>query len=205
MPDSELIAAQTVTGAELVDAEGGPPVVAHFGDPKTEYAAAQQRAALFDLSDRSQIELGGKDRQSFLHNYCTNEIASLQPGQGCEAFMTNAKGRILAHIFVFADVNSVWVESVPHAAEPFISHLDRYCITEDVTFDDRTSQYGELLVAGPSAADELNQIAPEAESLTPYGHVCRTYQGDALAVRRVDWLGLPGFLLSVPRRQLARL
>ena len=38
----------------------------------------------FDVSDRVQIEVTGRDRVKFLHSFCTNDIKKLLPGQGCE-------------------------------------------------------------------------------------------------------------------------
>ena len=39
-------------------------------------------AGLVDLPKRTQVELLGADRASFLHNLCTNEIRKLAAGQG---------------------------------------------------------------------------------------------------------------------------
>ena len=75
---------QEEAGAVISDAATAAPLVAHFGDPRTEYNAARTDAVVFDLSDRTQIDLCGNDRQQFLHNFCTNEINALHPGQGCE-------------------------------------------------------------------------------------------------------------------------
>ena len=47
--------------------------------------------------------MSGADRHSFFHGFCTNDIKGLNPGTGCEAFLCNVKGRILGHVFVFAD------------------------------------------------------------------------------------------------------
>ena len=67
---------------------------------------------------------------------CTNDIKKLQPGQGCEAFVTNVNGKVLGHIFVFAERDSLWIESVPGAAATLLPHFDKYVITEDVQFTD---------------------------------------------------------------------
>ena len=52
--------------------------------------------------------------------------------EGCEAFLTNIKGRIVGHILVFAAEDALWLDSVPGSATFLASHLDRYVITEDV-------------------------------------------------------------------------
>lgn len=119
-----------------------------------EYQQLTQRAAQVDFSDRSRIRLRGQDRQSFLHNLCTNEIKKLASGDGCEAFVTNVQGKCIGHIFVAATEDSLEVETVPAQTEFLLSHLDRYLITEDVELDDTTSQ-AEVLVCGTEVVERF--------------------------------------------------
>ncbi len=127
----------------------------HFGDPASEYAAAQTAAALIDLSGWTQIEITGNDRAKFLHNFCTNDIRGLAVGAGCEAFITSVQGKVLAHIFVTANECVLRLICVPGCGERITNHLSRYHISEDVTFEDQTASRGLLLVVGPQAAVAL--------------------------------------------------
>ncbi len=181
------------------------PHVLHFGDPESELKAALQNAALFDVSDRTQIELAGSDCKSFLNNLCTNDTKRLAAGQGCEAFLTNVKGRILAHVFVFVDDGSLVVETMPHVEETLLAHLDRYLIREDVILTGQSQDWGELLVSGPAATGLLASLGAESESLATCGHVPMDRAGTTVRVRRVDWLGDPGYLLAAQRQHLAGL
>lgn len=151
-----------------------------------------------DLRDRSQIEVTGADRATFLHGFCTNDIKSLRPGTGCEAFFTNIKGRVVGHAFVFATEHALWLDMVPGQAERLIAHLDRYLIREDVQLLDRTPERADLFVSGPAAADLL-MIELD---LPRCGHLQRELAGHELHFRRVDLFGVPGFLVSVPRDHL---
>jgi folate-binding protein YgfZ len=159
-------------------------------------------AHLFDLSDRTQIEVTGRDRVKFLHSFCTNDIKKLQPGQGCEAFVTNVNGKVLGHIFVFAERDSLWIESITGAAATLLPHFDKYVITEDVRFTDRTAEFAELLLAGPSATELLERLGLSVAALPLYGHL--SHGSDALplrSVRRVDWFDSSTWLLSLPVAQ----
>lgn len=171
-------------------------------DARTEYSAAQHSCAQFDLADRVQIEIGGNDRVKFLNNFCTNDVARLQAGQGCEAFVTNVKGRLLGHVFVFVAPDAIWIDSGPGCETPLLEHLDRYIITEDVTLTSRSAEFAQLLVSGPQAAAMLAAAGvEEAASLELYAHLMATLGEHPAAVRRVDWLLQPGFLISVAREQ----
>lgn len=147
---------------------------------------------VYDLSDRTQIEITGADRAKFLHGFCTNDIKSLLPGQGCEAFLTNIKGRVLGHLFVFATPTSLWLDTVPGQETAIIAHLDRYVIREDVNLTGKSKERGELFVTGSHAAPLLMLD----EGLAMYGNVTREAFGNPFDVRRVDMLNQPGFLIS---------
>ncbi len=150
---------------------------------------------VYDLSDRTQIELTGEDRAKFLHGFCTNDIKGLQPGQGCEAFLPNIKGRVLGHIFVFAGPQSLWLDTTAGQETKIIPHLDRYLIREDVQLIGRSEERAELFVTGTHAA----QLLMVEDGLPLYGCVSREAFGNPLDIRRVDLLNEPGFLLSMPR------
>jgi len=149
---------------------------------------------VYDLSDRTQLEITGADRQTFLHGFCTNDIKGLKPGQGCEAFLTNIKGRVVGHGFFFATASAVWFDCVAGQAAAVMAHLDRYLIREDVQFHDRTGDLAELYVSGAGASDLLMID----EGLGRCGHIERELDGQRLHFRRVDLLGEPGFLISLP-------
>lgn len=180
-------------------------IVLHFGSAQSEYDSARSDCALFDCSDRTQIEITGDDRATFLHNFCTNDVKKLTPGNGCEAFLTNVKGKVLGHVFIFATENAIWLESVAGAEESLIAHLDRYVITEDVTLDPRSNEVGELFVSGPHAVSKLGNAGIDVAALTLYSHVEFPDIGFPLSIRRVDWTGHPGYIISVPREHLATL
>ena len=159
-------------------------------------------ALLFDLSNRTQIEVTGRDRVKFLHSFCTNDIKKLQPGQGCEAFVTNVNGKVLGHIFVFAEHDSLWLESVAGSAATLLPHLDRYVITEDVRFADRSAEFAELLLVGPQSTELLERLGLIVAAFPRYGHLANgTATLPLRSIRRVDWLDSPTWLLSMPTAQ----
>ena len=116
-----------------------------------DYEALTSGQGFFALSDWSSIAIYGADRISFLHNMCTNDIQRLTPGQGCEAFCTDVKGKIVAHVWVLALDDHLMLLTVPSRAETILGHLDRYLIREDVQLADQTEQKSWLMVPGTTA------------------------------------------------------
>lgn len=172
-------------------------------NPHVEYESARSACAVFELAGRTHVELTGRDRAKFLHNFCTNDIRALPAGEGCEAFVTSIQGKVLAHIFVFAADQSLWVESVPGCAERLINHLSRYNISDEVEFHDRTAELETLLVTGPAAAEVLFRLGLTVAELEPLHHRNVEIAGVPVQIRRNDLLHVPGYVLPVRKNRLA--
>lgn len=179
------------------------PSILYFGDPVAEKKAAREQAVLFDVSDRSQLKLTGTDRQAFFGNFCTNDVKRLEPGESCEAFVTSAKGRILAHVRAFAGNDALWIESNAQVDDRLLGHLDRYLFNEDVQMSSQTSNYGELLLCGSAAPALLKSLAPAAANLSRGSHCEGDFASGPVSIRRVDWFNHAEYLLSCQRTTLA--
>jgi folate-binding protein YgfZ len=190
-------------GAVFVE-DAGWLVPAHFGDAGAEYAAACERAAVFDQSHRGKVEAVGKESPLFLHNLCTNDIKNLAVGCGCEAFLANARARTLAHVHVFRrppeTPADLWIDAGPGMGEKVFKHLDRHLISEQVELADRTREYAQVHLCGPQAravlekalggpVGELGELRHEERSAGPAG---------TILIRRHDLLSLPGYDLLWP-------
>jgi folate-binding protein YgfZ len=162
------------------------------------YLALVQAVGVVELSDRTQIELTGSDRASFLHSFCTNSVRDLEPGSGREAFVLDSKGHILGHILLFLTPHSVVLDTVPGQAEKLAAHLERYVIREDVVIRDRTSDWADLLVAGPQATDLLDSLGLHVPR-EPLGHTDAELTGNRVFIRRVDLVGPDSLLVACDR------
>src|SRR5580704_10121999 len=182
---------------------GGLPL--HFGNPREEYAAALSGAALIDWSDHGVIELTGSDRVKFLHSFCTNDVKRLAAGQGCEAFITNVKGRILGHVWIDAGSSSLRLDAGPVSTDRLLAHLVRYVINEDVAITDRTQEWGELLVLGPSAARAISPVLGGVAGLGPLEHVDLDRAIGPSRVSRRDIGVQTAYVVSAPRAGLGEL
>jgi folate-binding protein YgfZ len=183
--------------------DGDLPV--QFGNPREEYAAATSGAALFDWSDHGIIELTGGDRVKFLHSFCTNDVKRLSTGQACEAFVTNVKGRILGHVWIEAGSSSLRLDLGPVPTERLLAHLERYIINEEVAITDRTQEWGELLVMGPSAARAIAPVFGEVAGLGPLEHVDEDGAKGPTRVSRRDIGVHTAYVISAPHTALAEL
>ena len=194
-----LHAATAKLGAVFLD-EAGWQVPAHFGAATAEYQEARTGCVVFDQSDRGKVELTGKEAAIFLHNLCTNDVKDMPLGAGCEFFLTTAKAKVVAYGYVYQirlgdGRPALWLDLEPATAEKVIQHLDRFVISEQVEFADRTREFAQMHLAGPNAVAVLERaLMDEVPPLEGLQHMERTFGADATCnIRRRDVLGLPGF------------
>ena len=158
-----------------------------------------------DLKPWSTVSLTGADRQSFLHNMCTNHINHLSSGEGCEAFCTDVQGKIVAQVFVFARVDRLDLLMAPEQAEKLISHLERYIIREDVLLEDRSNAVSWSVVAGPTAGAALAKLGFQgvADLSDAWQNAEANLAGDDCLVARSSPIWPDSFLLQTSSEQQA--
>lgn len=165
--------------------------------------ALLERCGYVAMEGWSVVVLTGTDRESFLHNMCTNEIRKLAAGAGCEAFFTDVKGKIVAHVWVLLAEDRITLLAVPNQAEKIVSHLDRYIIREDVQLADRSQAEAWTVLAGADADAVLGDAG--AKLTQPWqSTTCQLGSVECLLVR----FALPdrnAFLLGTSQEQVAEL
>jgi len=176
---------------------------------ENDYEALTSGCGFVGLKNWSTVTLTGEDRHSFLHNICTNDIRRLSTGEGCEAFCTDVKGKIVAHVFVLAQEDRLELLTVPEQAGALIAHLDRYIICEDVQLHDRSSEVCWTLVCGTEAGEVLDKAAGNvAGSVTaalenPWQQISCIVGEAACHLTRCDLFWSPSFLLRCTYGELA--
>ncbi|MCY2965694.1 MAG: hypothetical protein NT069_19030 [Planctomycetota bacterium] len=109
------------------------------GDPATLLNLARTGCVWFEMPGRTHIELRGADRAKFLHNFCTNDIKGLSTGNGCEAFITSIQGKILGHVFVYAEPDVLALASVPGAPVTVPDHRRGHISGSDLRLEQPAS------------------------------------------------------------------
>jgi tRNA-modifying protein YgfZ len=197
-----LVCFDPLTSLRLVSATQHKPTIVSMpqlaAEFATQYAALTAGVGLVDFSTCTQIEFTGKDRASFLHNLCTNNVRDLAVGAGCEAFVLNVKGHIVGHVFIFAGPESQVLEAVPGQAEALLAHFDRYLIREDVQLHDRSQEWSEFFLSGPNAETLLTEQSLPAPT-ERLAHTAAQIAGFPVWIRRVDLAGPIGFLIAFRR------
>ena len=133
--------------------------VARFGDFQGEYTAATTGLALNDRDYRGLLCATGADRLTWLSNLVTNQIKTLEPGQGAYAFALNAQGRILFDLNILVRPDELWLDVDRRWIPDALNHLNKYLITEDVTLVDRTADFVRLGLTGSGLREALPRLS----------------------------------------------
>ncbi len=177
---------------------------AGWGSSQQQWRFLHQELGIVPLLDWSIVGLSGADAQGFLHNLCTNEIRSLSPGQGNEAFLTDPKGHIVAQVFALVEPKQVELVSPPGAVAEILKHLEYFHIVEDVEFQDRSPQRTLFLLAGARVPEALARWGCSLTLERPWRHAAlETLPGWKVAA--VDWLPGPAVLLLGPAEAAGKL
>lgn len=105
-----------------------------------------------DCSNRGCLKLTGRDRQSFLQGMVTNDVISLQQGQGCYAFMLDATGHVLADMLVLNVGDYLLLDVEPGMATFVAETLEKYLIMEKCRITDVTGETSHYIVGGTAVA-----------------------------------------------------
>ena len=165
----------------------------------------RERAGFCPLGSRTLIELVGADRASVLHGLCTNDINRLQPGDGCEAFLTSVQGKTIGYVYVFCLADSLLLDTAAGLAEETIAGIDRYVIREDVKLVDRSPQWSDVLLSGNQAAARLTGSFDADLPAQPLSGVAGQLEGIEVEVRRVAFAAADCFFMRCDSDRVAEL
>ena len=105
------------------------------------------------LPDRSVIEVGGEDRETFLQGLVSNDVSQVAPGQSVWAALLTPQGKWLADFFIFADGNRLLLDCERAQAAELLKRLSRFRLRARVTLRvaDELSVYAAWSGAPPPA------------------------------------------------------
>jgi folate-binding protein YgfZ len=133
----------------------------------SQLAALLQGTGVSRLDQIGWIRVTGEDRVRWLNGMVTNSIQDLKPNEGNYNFLLSVQGRIQGDATIFAEPDTLLMETASSRVPDLIALLDRFIIMDDVELADFTGTRSGLLVAGPSAAALLTQIGLNIEYLEP--------------------------------------
>ncbi|QDU78682.1 Aminomethyltransferase [Polystyrenella longa] len=177
------------------------PRLKSFGDSAAEWKAVEEETVLFDLNQSFCWRMTGKDRIKFMNNFCTNNMVLLQPGSGCETFSTSVKGRVLGHLFVVCETDSLLLIGLGGDEEELLKHFRKYVLLDDVQITPLNEQYELFYMTGNGAGAKAEEVIGTSLERWQTAEVDQ-FEQPFLSVR-IDLFDMPGYLLMIPQNDVA--
>jgi tRNA-modifying protein YgfZ len=165
------------------------------------YEAASSGAILVDRSSEARVSVRGADRVTWLQGLLTNDVARLQPGQGCYAAYLTPQGRMISDVRVLAQPDALLLDLPASGRSAVLERFDQFIISEEVEIEDVTAVVGRLGVHGPRSLEVLlgavGEIGmPEAtvlNQLAEHEHLTVELGGEPVIVAGSRDIGRLGF------------
>lgn len=175
-----------------------------YSDIATEYRAATEAAAVHDATYVGRLKTTGADALDLLNRMSTNQVLTLEPGQGAPTILTTDRGRILDLIAVVNTGEYALLLTSPEGQQRVIDWLDKYTIMEDISVEDISAQTTMLTVLGPTSRQALEEAAGvDLAGLLPFHTRQLTWQEQPVRIINRPLAGLPSYDLILPPESAA--
>src|SRR2546429_1213519 len=129
-----------------------------YANTTEEYWTIKKAVGLADISHLGRLRITGKDRASFLNGLLTNDTLQLKENKGQRSALLNSKARVLADLHLYAQPDSLLIDTGESPASHVKEILDRFIITEDVQIQDSSQDLVQLTVQGPRSSQAIKEV-----------------------------------------------
>jgi tRNA-modifying protein YgfZ len=165
-----------------------------YGDVRTEYTALRQAVAVIDLSLTAKLEVRGKNAVQFLNGLVTNELKSLQAGEGVLAAFLNVQGKVVSLCRFYQTGEHLLLELDFANRETIFKNLSRFVLAGEFFVKDVTEDYALLSLQGPNSAALLAELTSQSLTAEPeYRNYQAAINGTKVLIVAHARAGLAGF------------
>ena len=177
---------------------------------ETELEAIRTSAAIYPLTDRAFLRITGPDATRWLNGMVTNNIQSLQPGEGNYNFLLNAQGRIQGDCTIYREPGDgapvFLLQTDIGQLEAVHQTLDRFIIMDDVELAPVEALSG-VLVVGPQALSIVMALGTANHQAAPCSPDTQAPPPQTVNLKRTLYAGAPVSLIQaysplVPRFEI---
>jgi folate-binding protein YgfZ len=119
-----------------------------------QYRQLREECGLLDRSSRGKLLITGPDAAEYLQGQLTNDVESLEVGQGCYAALLDRKGHMQADMRVLRPGgDEFWIDTEPAAIAAARRHIEMYKVGRDVAVEDVTATRSLLSLIGPRSVE----------------------------------------------------
>ncbi len=197
LKESPLSSEHEALGARMIGFAGWRMPVQYQGIIP-EHQAVRERIGVFDISHMGQVAVNGPLAEKWLNGLLTNDVASLENGQGQYTLMLNDRGGVIDDLILYRQADERFFLVINAAKiDEDVAWLQEH-VQEGVQLDDLSAEFAGMAVQGPDTeviAGQLfsNTPLPQRNGIATYPSL----SGEAL-ICRTGYTGEDGFELFAP-------
>lgn len=175
-------------------------VPAQYGDMLREYRAVRESVGIADLSHRGKLRVSGEDRVKWLQSVISNDLLSLQAGQGRYSSFLTHKGKMLTYFRCYMQTDAVMLEDVGEIGDQTYAALRKFLLYgTKAKMENCRESWGLLLVSGPKAAAVLKAaFAADVDDLKPVNFLPAAIGGQTALIIRSEETGERDYEILIP-------
>jgi folate-binding protein YgfZ len=170
-----------------------------FGDIRSEYDAIRHGVAVIDFSDAGKLELSGKNAVQFLNGLVSNEVKSLQGGDGALAAFPTLQGKLFALSRIYNLGERFLLELDAMNREKIFKNLSRFVPAGEFFVNDVSDRYALFSLQGPQSAELIASLTGQFIDIEgEYGIRRRNIDDKQVFIASHNRCGVTGFDIFIP-------
>ncbi len=137
-------------------------------EPKAEFRevdAVRRGVGVWLRDDYTFVRIAGSDAASWLHAQTTNDIASLESGQGNANAILDRQGRVQCYFTVHRWEDEYWLLVERVQVPILVERLESALFIEDVTIEDTGAELEQVVIQGPATMGYLGRLLDTDEGV----------------------------------------
>ncbi|MCM8532448.1 MAG: tetratricopeptide repeat protein [Lentisphaeraceae bacterium] len=158
-----------------------------------EYEACRKSLAFTEIHDWALLRLKGDDHLQFLQGQTTNDVLSLNEGEGQASAILTPKAKLVSLIMNFRCKDSLYMLVPTVRQEVVKEHLEKYAIMDEVEIS--LPDFKILSIVGPESRSFLEEKFDQTLTMsTPYSHQQLDWKSEGVPLLNYSFTGENGYL-----------
>jgi len=170
-----------------------------YGDLRGEYDAIRGGVGVIDLSASGKLQLSGKNAVQFLNGLVSNDVKSLQAGEGALAAFPTLQGKLLALCRIYNFGGRLLLELDAINREKVFKNLSRFVPAGEFFLTDVSDHFALFSLQGPRSAELIEALTDQpTDGGREYQISEREIAGAQVFIASHSRCGESGFDLFIP-------
>ena len=169
-----------------------------YGDLRGEYNAIRGGVAVIDFSAAGKLQLSGKNSVQFLNGLISNDVKSLQAGEGVLAAFPTLQGKLLALCRIYNLGEYLLLELDAINREKILKNLSRFVPAGEFFVSDVSDHFALLSLQRPRSMELIEALTGQAIDDGRRGIAERRIAGAQILIASHSRCGETGFDLFIP-------